>query len=44
MKLIRAKTMVQNVMLKLKAIVHHTTANHFLVLGAVLVPLELLIA
>jgi hypothetical protein len=42
MKLILAKMMIQNAMLKLKVIAHPITANHFLAPGAVSVPLELL--
>jgi hypothetical protein len=39
MKLIRGKMMIQNAMLKLRAIVHPITANHFLEPGAVLASL-----
>jgi hypothetical protein len=42
MKLIRGKMMIQNAMLKLKAIAHPITANHFLEPEVELVPLELL--
>jgi hypothetical protein len=33
MRLIRAKTMIQSVIRRLKAIVRHITVNHFLELG-----------
>jgi hypothetical protein len=36
--------MIQNAMLKLRAIAHLTMANHFLGLAAVSVPLKLLLA
>jgi hypothetical protein len=43
MKLIHEKTMIQNAMLKSRAIAHHTTVNHFLEPAVVsgLLPLEL---
>jgi hypothetical protein len=41
MKLIRGKMMIQNAMLKLKAIAHPITANHFLEPEVELRPLEL---
>jgi hypothetical protein len=44
MKLIRGKMMIQNAMLKLRAIVHPITANHFLGPVVVSVPLGLLLA
>jgi hypothetical protein len=44
MKLIRAKMMIQNAMLKLRAIAHPITANHFLGPEVVSAPLELLLA
>jgi hypothetical protein len=42
MKLILAKMMIQNAMLKLKEIAHPITANHFLEPEVELEPLELL--
>jgi hypothetical protein len=44
MRLIHVKTMIQNAILKLRAIAHHITVNHSLAPGAVLVPLEFLMA
>jgi hypothetical protein len=39
MKLILVKMIIQNAILKSKAIARHITVNHFLETGAVLVPL-----